>query len=142
MPDHYLEPTQDAGRAFMMRQIKGSVVMLNLLRFRAMADYANHPDLAPAGPISGAEAFQRYIAHTLPHLKQAGGELMFLGEGGAFLIGPQEERWDLAMLVMQRSVADFMAFASNQAYLAGLGHRRAAIEDSRLLPLTPQAAPT
>jgi hypothetical protein len=28
-----------------------------------------------------------------------------------------------------------MAFASNQEYLAGLGHRTAALEDSRLLPL-------
>jgi hypothetical protein len=39
------------------------------------------------------------------------------------------------MLVRQSSVASFMAFASNTAYLAGLGHREAAIEDSRLLPL-------
>ena len=40
------------------------------------------------------------------------------------------------MLVRQSSVAAFLAFASNGAYLAGLGHRRAAVEDSRLLPLT------
>ncbi len=35
----------------------------------------------------------------------------------------------------QRSVADFMAFASDAEYLAGIGHRTAALEDSRLLPL-------
>jgi hypothetical protein len=29
-----------------------------------------------------------------------------------------------------------MAFAGHPAYLAGLGHRTAALEDSRLLPLT------
>ena len=34
-----------------------------------------------------------------------------------------------------RSVQDFMAFASNPAYLSGIGHRQAALEDSRLLPL-------
>jgi hypothetical protein len=28
-----------------------------------------------------------------------------------------------------------MAFAAHDAYLAGLGHRTAAVEDSRLLPL-------
>jgi hypothetical protein len=28
-----------------------------------------------------------------------------------------------------------MAFASNAEYLAGIGHRTAALEDSRLLPL-------
>lgn len=39
------------------------------------------------------------------------------------------------MVVRQNSVAAFMAFAGDPAYLAGLGHRTAAIEDSRLLPL-------
>ncbi len=39
------------------------------------------------------------------------------------------------MLVEQSSPRAFMAFASNAAYLAGMGHRTAALEDSRLLPL-------
>jgi hypothetical protein len=34
MEEKYLMPTQEAGRKFVMRQIQGSVVMLNLLRFR------------------------------------------------------------------------------------------------------------
>ena len=59
---------------------------------------------------------------------------MFLGAGGTYLIGPPEERWDLVMLVRQNSISDFMAFTSNPAYLAGLGHRTAALADSRLLP--------
>jgi hypothetical protein len=62
-----------------------------------------------------------------------------LGEGGRFLIGP-DEHWDMAMLVRQQSVASFMAFAANDAYLAGIGHRTAAIEDSRLLPLVEAAS--
>ncbi len=132
----YLEPTMEAGRAFFSRGVTGPVTMLNLMRFRAVADYAASPELAPAAPISGAVAFQNYIDHTLPFLHQSGGELVFLGAGGNFLIGPMDERWDMAMLVRQASADAFLAFNSNQAYLAGLGHRRAALEDSRLLPLT------
>jgi hypothetical protein len=49
--------------------------------------------------------------------------------------GATEERWDAAMLVEQSSVSAFLEFASNQEYLAGIGHRTAALEDSRLLPL-------
>ena len=45
------------------------------------------------------------------------------------------------MLVRQKSSQAFIAFASDRAYLAGLGHRTAAIEDSRLLPLTALPAP-
>ena len=135
MTPAYFEPTQDAGRAFWQRGIAGPVVMLNLLRFRPVADCSAHPELAPAAPISGAAAFDRYLAHTLPYLEESGGILLFLGEGDRFLIGPAEDRWDRAMLVRQSSVQSFMAFASHTGYLAGLGHRTAAIEDSRLLPL-------
>lgn len=131
----YLEPTQESGRAFVSRGIAGPVVMLNLLRFRDVADYSDMPELAPAEAISGAQAFQLYVAHTRPYLEASGGELVFFGKGGHFLIGPAEERWDAVMLVRQRSVGDFMAFASNTEYLRGLGHRTAALEDSRLLPM-------
>ena len=131
----FLEPTQDAGRALFAHKISGSVVMLNLLRFRQIADYSATPQLAPEMPISGAAAYHLYVEHTLPHLEKSGGELVFLGKGGQFLVGPSDERWDVVMLVRQRSVTDFMAFASNAEYLAGMGHRTAAVEDSRLLPL-------
>jgi uncharacterized protein (DUF1330 family) len=131
----YLEPTKDSGGAFIARAIEGEIVMLNLLRFRRVADYSATPHLAPEVPISGAEAYDRYVAHTLPLLRQSGGDILFLGDGGAFLIGPGSERWDRVMLVRQSSMQAFLAFASDAPYLAGLGHRTAAVEDSRLLPL-------
>jgi hypothetical protein len=134
--ERYLEPTQELGRAFMMRGLTGPVVMLNLLRFREHADYSEHPELKPDTPISGREAYQLYYDHTLPFLQKAGGEVIYQGDGGQLLIGPSDVRWDVAMLVRHRSVDDFMAFASNEAYMGGMGHRLAAIEDSRLLPLT------
>jgi virulence-associated protein VagC len=75
------------------------------------------------------------LEHTRPHPERVGGTVLFLGKGDKFLIGPAEERWDAAMLVRQASAAAFMAFATNQEYMAGMGHRVAALEDSRLLPL-------
>lgn len=131
----YLDPTQESGRAFFTRGISGPVVMLNLLRFRPIADYSATPAIAPAAPITGEAAYRLYMEHTLPHLKASGGEVLFFGQGGEFLIGPSHERWDAAMLVRQSSVASFLEFASNQDYLSGIGHRLAALEDSRLLPL-------
>ena len=131
----YLEPTQEAGRAFFSQGIPGPIVMLNLLRFRAIADYSSTPHLAAPTPITGESAYRLYMEHTLPHLESSGGKILFFGSGGPFLIGPSNERWDAAMLVRQESAAAFLAFASNQAYAAGMGHRVAALEDSRLLPL-------
>jgi uncharacterized protein (DUF1330 family) len=135
MIQRYLEPTQASGAALFSRPITGAVVMLNLLRFKSTADYSTNPKLAPRIPISGKQAFQKYIQHTQPFLEQSGGEILFLGEGGNYFIGPEHERWDLMMLIKQKSLADFLAFASNTDYLAGMGHRSAALEDSRLLPV-------
>jgi uncharacterized protein (DUF1330 family) len=131
----YLEPTRESGRAFFMRGVAGPVVMLNLLRYRAIADYSATPHLAPATPISGETAYRLYLEHTTPYLERSGGRVLFFGRGGTFLVGPENERWDAAMLVEQASPEAFMAFAANAEYLAGLGHRTAALEDSRLLPL-------
>ena len=75
------------------------------------------------------------MEHTRPYLEKAGGSVLFVGRGGKFLIGPAEESWDAAMLVRQASAAAFLAFATNQEYMSGMGHRVAALEDSRLLPL-------
>ncbi|WP_206694710.1 hypothetical protein [Novosphingobium sp. NBM11] len=47
----------------------------------------------------------------------------------------------MAMLVRQSSVAAFLAFAENETYLAGIGHRVAALEDARLLPLEEMSLP-
>ncbi|MCF1713306.1 hypothetical protein L0U88_01530 [Flavihumibacter sp. RY-1] len=131
----YLMPTQEAGRKFVMRQLHGNIVMLNLLRFRKTADYSDNPELMPKEPISGKQAYQLYIEHTLPFLNQSGGEILFMGEGGDFLIGPENEHWDAVLLVKQNSVNSFLAFESNKEYMKGIGHRTAALADSRLLPI-------
>lgn len=131
----YLEPTEEAGRAFFRRGIAGKVVMLNLLRYRETADYSATPHLAPEEPISGEAAYRRYMEHTRPHLERSGGRVLFFGRGGGLLVGPADERWDAVMLVEQSSPSAFLAFASNPEYLAGIGHRTAALEDSRLLPM-------
>jgi len=67
--------------------------------------------------------------------------VVFSGTGGHNFVGPASERWDLVMLIRQSSVSDFFAFASNEEYLAGIGHRTAALEDSRLLPVVDRPLP-
>ncbi|MBA3067676.1 MAG: DUF1330 domain-containing protein [Hyphomonas sp.] len=134
MAYHY--PTQDAGRRFVTSGRAGAILMLNLIRLRTVAEYAADPDLAPPAPISGREAYDRYVAHTLPFLSESGGGLEMMAAGGNWLVGPDDERWDIVMLVRQKDMATFLAFEQNEAYLAGIGHRTAAAEDTRLLPLT------
>lgn len=131
----HLDPTDAGVHALLGRAIEGPVVMLNLLRFREVADYSDFPSLRPATPISGRAAYDRYVAHTRPFLEATGGSVVMIAEGGSYFVGPDDERWDLVLLVRQNSVADFFSFATNADYLAGVGHRTAAVEDTRLLPL-------
>tara|TARA_B110000014_G_C19925901_1_gene478979 strand:- start:352 stop:804 length:453 start_codon:yes stop_codon:yes gene_type:complete len=135
MSETFIEPTEASALSLFSREFIGPVVMLNMLKFKDVADYTAHPDLTPDEPISGREAYQKYIDHTLHLLKTSGGDINFLGERGKYFIGPQTERWDLFMLIRQNSVKDFIAFATDKDFLAGHGHRAAALEDSRLLPL-------
>ena len=136
MAETYLEVTQEAGATFFSKGITGPIVMLNLMRFKDVADYSTYSELAPADPISGREAYEAYMAQTRPFLEESGGEVLFAGEAHNFLIGPQEEAWDYVLLVKHKSPQTFMAFAQNPDYLPALGHRQAAVEDSRLLPIT------
>lgn len=131
----YLYPTYEAGRDLMLKNIQGSIVNLNLIHLKEIADYSEFPEIAPASEISGYEAFMLYIDLAKPFLEQSGGEILFIGKGDRFLIGPQDEQWDVCMLIRQRSVSDFFAFEQNPDYMKITGHRSAAILDSRLLSL-------
>jgi hypothetical protein len=80
----YIEPTQNSGKAFFKRGITGKVVMLNLLRFRQIADYSANPQLAPNEPISGEKAYKLYMKQAAPFLKKSGGKVIFFGKGRDF----------------------------------------------------------
>lgn len=131
----HLSPSTEAIRAFMQRGQTGPVDMLNLLRFRSTADYSDSPALAPEQPISGRAAYALYSRHTFPILLAAGGEVLYSGTAAAPLIGPEGERWDLVLIVRHASVEAFLSFARDPEYLKGVGHRSAALADSRLLPM-------
>ncbi len=131
----YIHPDLQAATAFFSRGITDSVVMLNLLRFREEADYTSFPAITPKQPITGEQAYQIYMREVTPLIQAAGSELIFVGKADAFLIGPSEEKWDMALLVRHASPQRFMQFAQDPAYKKVEGHRTAALADSRLLPI-------
>lgn len=136
----HLSATDATAIATLNRGLKGPVVMLNLLRFRDIADYAQAPHLAPETPISGRDAYARYEAGIAPLLAASGGAVLFSGAGGDWFIGPEGEGWDRVLLVRQASLERFFAFAGDPR-AAEIGHHRtAALADSRLLPLAPDQA--
>ncbi|MDX2370637.1 MAG: DUF1330 domain-containing protein [Colwellia sp.] len=135
MQTNYLNPTDESAKQLFSKSIRGEVIMLNLLRFKEIADYSQFSDIAPKTPITGKEAYQIYINQTFPFLEKSGGEIMLLGKSEHFFIGPMEEKWDLVMIIKQKSLDSFLSFATDPQYQEVIGHREAAIVDSRLLPI-------
>lgn len=131
----YINVTQEAGKKFYQEfHDKGKIVMLNMLKFKPIADYTDLESLDPGKEITGKEAYKLYMEYTLPRLEEAGSKILYYGSSNHFVIGPDSESWDAVLLVEHQSVAHFMSFAQNDVYLKYAGHRTAALEDSRLLP--------
>jgi hypothetical protein len=111
----HLDPTDASVRALLDRALTGPIVMLNLLRLRDITDYSTHPELEPLEPISGGAAYQKYIEHTEPYLTSTGGSILLLEAASSYFIGPQEERWDVVMLIQQTSLQDFFSSSAMRA---------------------------
>ena len=132
---NYIKVTGDAGQRFFSRELESPIVMLNLLQFKEIADYSESPLLKPNEQLSGFEAYRLYMKAVSPLLAKIKSEVLFQGKSDQFLIGPQNEQWDLVLLVKHHSKKEFLSFASNPEYLKIEGHRTAALKDSRLLPV-------
>jgi len=105
------------------------IVMLNLLKFREMAQYE------PGGPpgLTGRQAYSRYSNAVIPLLLEVGGQPLWMGKARASVIAPEGESWDEVLLVFYPSRAAFVRMVRSDAYQAIMHHRTAALFDSRLI---------
>lgn len=104
------------------------VVMLNLLKFRARAQY---PD--QASDLTGKQAYGIYSQQAFEHVSGVGGEVVFWGRAHASVIAPEGETWDEMLLVQYPSIEQFVAMVLNPEYQKLAVHRTAALEDARLI---------
>ncbi|MCG8670058.1 MAG: DUF1330 domain-containing protein [Pseudomonadales bacterium] len=116
-----------------------AVVMLNLLRFRDQADYSDTDINGMA--CSGRKAYERYSKAVMPLLLEVGGSPIWMGDAQSTLIAPKGEQWDQVLLVAYPSRQAFLKMISSQAYQDIMGHRTAALLDSRLVETYPKFFP-
>ena len=116
----------------------GAVTMINLIRYRAKAEYpAGHA--CAAENLTGEQAYQRYMAGTAPFIARLGARVIWAGAPNLVVIGPADERWDLAFIVEYPSVAAMLSMIGDGEYQKVAVHRTAAVEDSRLIRCEPRA---
>ena len=61
----FIAPMPESVQSQMQRNITRPVTLLNLSKFRRVADYSASRDLAPAHDVTGEEAFETYIGSPL-----------------------------------------------------------------------------
>lgn len=135
-----VHPDQPAADQFAREQVSPKpIVMVNLLRFRERADYSATG--IDADPASGKEAYERYGRAVVKLLWREGGQLLWAGNVRTALVAPSYERWDQVALVYYPSRAAFVRMVSSEEYRKIIGHRTAALEDSRLIETRPSRLP-
>jgi uncharacterized protein (DUF1330 family) len=114
------------------------IVMVNLLRFRTVAEYGE----GGARGLSGKQAYSRYSKAVMPLLFEVGGQPLWMGKGRASVIATEGESWDEVLLVHYPSRSAFLKMVKSDAYQKVLEHRTAALEDSRLFETTAVSLPS
>ncbi len=113
------------------------VLMLNLLRYRAQAEYGTH---SPKAPRSGREAYQEYIQAFLAHNSVEEFKILFQGPVLTALVAPAGEQWDDMVLVQYKNMDVFRRWVESPFYAAEVDPiRKASLSDWRLIMTTPPA---
>lgn len=126
----FVDPTSEQLEAFRSLPTDTPIFMLNQVRFRERADYADDTH------VSGAAAYGQYATETAPLLNGVGGEVIWRGLPETTLIGPNEENWDLVFIVRYPNAHAFLKMITSDDYRQAVTHRKAAVEDSRIIRLT------
>ena len=130
----FIDPTKETFAAFRDNDRPGPIDMLNLVRLRARAAYAD------GRAATGAEAYAAYGRDSGPVFRRVGGEIVWRGSFELMLIGPTQERWDHCFIARYPGVAAFVEMIRDPVYREAVKHRQAAVEDSRLIRLKSEAA--
>jgi hypothetical protein len=115
--------------------------MLNLNRHREHAQYANPADAGGDANVSGAVAYRRYGANTLPFVLRRGRGPAFMGEPIGLAVGDANHAlagpWHELLLVHYRERSGMLDMLTAADYQAGVPHRSAGLERAALIATSP-----
>jgi uncharacterized protein (DUF1330 family) len=116
-------PSAEQAQAFFGGVEDGPFVMVNLLRFKPKAEYADGSD----AHLTGAEAYARYGVEVSKLIEGLGGKIRYSGQVTGLLLGEVEEPWDAVALAEYPSLVAFRAMALSPEMHAIEHHRKAGL---------------
>jgi uncharacterized protein (DUF1330 family) len=102
---------------------EGPIVMVNLLKFREKARYADGRD----ADLSGREAYQRYAQGVVELLPDFGGRAIFAGDVTFLSLGQVDDLWDEILLVEYPDRAALWAMSTSERWRELSIHREAGL---------------
>lgn len=136
MADVFIDPSRVNFEAFKSLPRDTPIHMLNLLRYRDLAEYPDGHEHAGKN-WSGRRAYEEYGTVSGPLFRSVGGEIVWRGVFETIVTGPENIRWDDGFIAAYPNSAAFFAMLKDPAYALAVVNRTAALADSRLVRFAP-----
>lgn len=121
--ENKIYPNEEQLREFSEQDSDTAITMLNLLKFKDKAEYADGRE----STLSGAEAYSIYGREVQAHIEKVGGTGKFAGNISRLMLGEVEELWDSVALVTYPSRKAMLSMIQNPDYQASAIHRKAGL---------------
>ena len=128
------QPKPEQIQALFTNAPPGPLVMLNLLKFKKKAEYADGRQT----DISGAEAYGIYAGEMRKLIETDGGRMVFSALMNVLVIGEGDLEWDIVGIAEYASLKSFQKITASTQYQEINVHRDAGLTHQLLINcLTP-----
>ena len=103
---------------------KGPIKMLNLIKLKNYAEYADGRETN----LSGLEAYMLYGEETKKHLEKVGAKIIFSGPVSRLMIGESDDMWDLVAIAEYPNRKAMLEMIMDPNYQESAKHREAGLE--------------
>ncbi len=122
-------PSPGQIQAFLTSDFSGPVCMVNLLKFKPMAEYEDGRE----SNLSGRQAYGLYGAQMREFCESRGCRFLFAGAVTQMIIGSVEEEWDAVAIVEYPSKEAFVEIATSPEVQEISMHRSAGLGGQLLI---------
>ena len=117
-------PNEEQLKGFTDEPEKGPIKMLNLIKLKNYAEYADGRETN----LSGLEAYMLYGEETKKHLEKVGAKIIFSGPVSRLMIGEADDMWDLVAIAEYPNRKAMLEMIMDRNYQESAKHREAALE--------------
>ena len=118
-----LTPNQEQMDGFLEGDSDSPISMVNLLKFKDKAEYADGRD----SKLSGREAYFIYATEVKEHLKKVGAKIIFGGDVSRLMLGEVEDLWDSVAIARYPSRKAMLEMMMDKDYQESEKHRSAGL---------------